>query len=284
MTAGGESSAEMRHEEMGGVRVDEGIGVGREANGGAVSAHSEGKVGVRRVVALAGMEIRLLLRNRTAVGTALVLPLLFGVCFAVLRNDTPWSFPIAMQVLSVLGLTVYVSVTTALAARRQDLTLKRLRCGEATDGQILAGVLAPPAVLGVVQGVLMVAIALVAGAPWPARPLAILAAIVGGAAVAVAVGLFTAAFTATPETAQLTTAPFFLATFAGTLWVLATPPAEVAPLMLAVPGAAVADLIRTGVEAPADGHPMWWPLLALAAWTAAAWPLGLRLFPWDRRS
>lgn len=239
---------------------------------------------MNRVLAVSRAESVLLLRNRTAAGTALALPLLFGAFFVVFRADaTDWAVPLTLQLIAALGLSVYLSTTTTLTARRQDLTLKRLRGGEAADAEILIGVLGPLAVLGVVQGVLMTAIAVIAGAPVPADPAALALAIVGGTATGLAVGLLTAAVTRSPETAQFTTAPYFFATFGGAIWVLATPPSEVGPLHLAAPGGVVGDLVRTGLSAPPGNHPLWWSVLAIAAWTAVAWALGLRRFRWDKR-
>ena len=42
-----------------------------------------------------------------------------------------------------LNLVVYYNLVTSLVARREDLVLKRLRTGEATDLEILAGTATP---------------------------------------------------------------------------------------------------------------------------------------------
>jgi ABC-2 type transport system permease protein len=234
---------------------------------------------VNRVAALARVELILLLRNKTAASMALVMPLVLGVVFAFLRNGDDWLAPITTQLLVVQALTVYVSTTTALVARRQDLSLKRLRSGEAAEPVILAGVLAPMVLLGLVQGTVLVGIALVAGAPMPADLVAMAAAIVCGTLVAAGAGLATSAVTATPETAQITTAPLVAAMLFGAMWVLST--AAPSPLRLAAPGAATAELVRAGME---GSRSVLVPIAVLAGWTVATVLLGLRYFRWEPRS
>ncbi|PPK66690.1 ABC transporter permease [Actinokineospora auranticolor] len=230
------------------------------------------------VLALSRAEVRQLLRNRTTAATALVLPLVMGALFSFTGGHPDWTFVLTAQLVSAQGLTVYISATTACAARRQDLSLKRLRTGELPDLTILLGVLAPFVVLGIVQCLVMSGVAFAAGAPAPANPAAFAIALVGGVAVNAAVGLLTASVTATPEAAQITTAPFFFAALGGGIWVLATDPAKVKEYMLLLPGGAVADLVR----GPALG--LWLPELSLVVWTAVAWTYGVRKTRWDRRS
>ncbi|GAA4417144.1 ABC transporter permease [Actinokineospora soli] len=238
---------------------------------------------MNRALALSRFEAILLLRNRTAAGMALAMPLVFGALFAISKPSEDWTVGLTLQLVGALGLSVYVTSTIVLTARRQDLTLKRLRGGESTDNEILAGTLAPLAAVGLVQGVLMTAIALIAGAPAPANPAALLLAIAAGISTGISAGLLTAAITSTPETAQFTTGPYFFATFAGALWTIATPAAEVQPWHLAAPGGAMAELARHGLTAPADARPLWWAVFAALAWTSGAWALGTRVFRWDRR-
>ncbi|CRK56393.1 ABC transporter membrane protein [Alloactinosynnema sp. L-07] len=231
------------------------------------------------MIALARIELLLLLRNKTTAAMALAMPLLLGVAFACLRNDGDWVAPVTMQVLVVHGLTVYVSTTTALVSRRQDLSLKRLRSGETAEPVILAGVMTPMLVLGLIQGALFVGIAMVAGAPLPKDLAAMAAAIVGGTLVAAGAGLATAAVTATPENAQITTAPLVAAMMGGAMWVLSTP----APSrwLLAVPGGATAELVRAGLD---GGRDPLVPIAVMIAWAGATVWLGRRYFRWEPRS
>lgn len=234
---------------------------------------------MNRVVALARIELVLLLRNKTAAAMGLAMPLVIGVAFAFIQGGGDWTGSITMQLLVVHGLTVYISTTTALAARRQDLSLKRLRSGEASEPVILAGVMAPMVVLGLVQGVLLPTVAVIAGAPMPRDFVAMAAAVVGGTVVAASAGLATASFTATAETAQITTTPLFAATFAGSMWMLSS--STVTPLMLAAPGGATAALVRAGLE---GGRPVWGAVVAMVVWTLGAVVVGRRYFMWEPRT
>ncbi|CAM5529271.1 hypothetical protein STENM327S_01650 [Streptomyces tendae] len=111
----------------------------------------------------------------------------------------------------VLVLVVYMGLVSALVARREELVLKRLRTGEATDLEILGGAALPSAAIALVQCVVLsVGGALVLDVPAPRRPdllvLGLLAAILLLAGLAAA----TTAMTRNVESAGLTTLPFFL--------------------------------------------------------------------------
>ncbi|MBM7775220.1 ABC-2 type transport system permease protein [Actinokineospora baliensis] len=226
------------------------------------------------VMALSRAELVQLLRNKTTASMALVLPIVLGVLFLFSPDGEPdwWKFALSMQLISAQGLTVYVCTTTVFAARRQDLSLKRLRSGELSDLAIISGVLAPFLVLGVAQCLLLTGVAFAFGAPAPANPAGLVLAIVGGVAVNAAVGLLTAAFSASAEAAQITTAPFFFLALGGAIWALSTD----SRWAVALPGGAVATLVGGGGD-------VLLPLLSMAAWTAVGWALGLRYARWDRR-
>lgn len=239
---------------------------------------------MNRVLALTRVELTLLLRNRTAAVTAVGFPIAFGLFFAFMPAEPGnWTMVLGLQLVAALGLSVYISTTSALTARRQDNTLKRLRAGESRDAEILLGILGPLVLLGIAQSAVMVAIVLAAGAPFPATPSAIGLAVLGGATTSVAVGVLTSVVTTTPEAAQFTTAPYFFASFGGLIWVLVTPAAEVEPWQLAVPGGAVAQLVRAGFTESPGQAALLLPVVALVAWTAVAWVLGLRRFSWTSR-
>ena len=74
---------------------------------------------------------------------------------------------------------VYYNLVTALVARREELVLKRLRTGETSDAEILAGTAAPAVAIAWGQ-ILIGAVAAVTafGMGLPANPLVVLAAIV----------------------------------------------------------------------------------------------------------
>ncbi|RZS43378.1 ABC-2 type transport system permease protein [Herbihabitans rhizosphaerae] len=236
---------------------------------------------------LSTVELKLLVRNKTVAVTAIALPLMFGAFLVANRDATAmhggWPAVVALQFVSLLGFTVYVSVTTTLAARRQDLYLKRLRSGEVSDGAILGGMMVPFAVLGVAQAVVILIYISVNGAPVPADPVALVLALIVGVAVSMAVGVVTSAVTATAEMAQITTAPFFFALLGGAIWAL-TNPGDVLPLI--APGGAVTDLVSRawddGGIAAHLGDAL--PALGISAvWVIVSVVAAGRLFRWEPR-
>ena len=236
--------------------------------------------GSRAVRTLAAAEARLIHRNKLVLVTALLLPLGIGVLIASDGEAGRWGEVVAMQLTMMLLFCVYATATTSLAARRRQLVLKRLRSGELSDAEILTGLLAPLFALAAVQALVLLACAVALGAPWPERPLALVAALGFGSLMAAGAALATAAFTASAELAQVTVTPFFFAAVAGAAWALSAEAGAVTPLMQATPGGALADLVRQGWEA---GGTPWPAIAALAAWTTAGAAVAKRCFRWEPR-
>ncbi|GAA0929240.1 hypothetical protein [Virgisporangium aurantiacum] len=233
---------------------------------------------------LAVAELKLITRSPLAAGTAILAPLAMG--FVLIGNgQLPVGMVVSMQLVGLLGFTPYAGATTTLAARRQQLVLKRLRTSPASDRAIIAGLLVPLATLVAVQAVVLVATTIAVTRSWPHAWWPIGLALVGGTALALALAFVTAAVTSGAEMAQLTTLPLFVALFGGSMWVLATAPGEVTWVMMAVPGAAVAQLVRLGWEGTALSFSTIAPPLVATAVTAAvsAW-LAARVFRWQPRS
>ncbi|MGM1065634.1 ABC transporter permease, partial [Saccharothrix sp. Mg75] len=225
------------------------------------------------VTALGTAELKLLLRNRTAATLAFLLPLAGGAYFALVKpGDGGWAAAIAFQLLFTLGFTVYLTATTALTARRQDLYLKRLRTSAASDAVVLAGLLLPVVLLAVAQTALLLGVSFAAGAPWPERPGLFLLAVVGGAAMSCAVAVLTSGVTSTAEMAQITTGPYFVALVFGS--VVATA-GEVDDWVAFVPGGAVGLLVRAAWGGPTGQVVL--ALVSLVLWTAAAHAASTRL-------
>lgn len=233
------------------------------------------------ITALGVAELKLLLRNRTAAALAVLMPLAMGAYFALAMDGerTGWTMVVTLQLVFSLGFTVYVTVTTALTARRQDLYLKRLRTGAASDAVVLTGVLLPVVLLGIAQAVVLLGLSVAAGAPLPARPDLLAAAVVGGVALSCAAGVCTSGVTNTAELAQITTAPFFFALVIGGLmgsggqvdvWVFLIPGSGLGTLTAAAWGG------PTGQVGPAA--------LSVVLWAVAATGLAARFFRWDPRT
>ncbi|PRY36080.1 ABC transporter permease [Umezawaea tangerina] len=230
------------------------------------------------ILALGRTELKLLLRNKTAAGIAVVTPLLIGAL--LLTNEVlEWTFTITVQLVLMLGFTVYMTVTTSLVARRQDLYLKRLRTGEASDATVVVGLLVPIALLGLVQTALLLGMSTAAGAPLPDRPLLLVLAVVGGVAMCCAAGVATTAITSTAELGQITTAPFFFTLFGGAAWTMVSDPVDLR--MLALPGGQIAELVKAAWGGSTEHVPV--AVAALAAWTAVGYFAATRVFRWEPR-
>jgi ABC-2 type transport system permease protein len=236
----------------------------------------------RAILALAGSEVRLLLRNRLVASTALLIPLATaaGIAATDIRYGDGWGGTVAFMVLSMLLLTVYISATTAVAARRSGLVLKRLRSGETPEWAILVGMLLPTLALSAIQSVLIAGMFLAFGAELPENPLIVFGAAVAGAVLCAAFALATTRVTATAEMAQLTTMPFFFAALAGAFWIVTKPVDDATTLMMINPGGAVMHLIRGGWDGGGDLLPAF---SALVVWIALGYEVAKRTFRWEPR-
>lgn len=229
------------------------------------------------VLALARAELKLLLRNKTVAVSSLLMPILVGLwAGSTLPDDAPpqaWAITLCLQLLMVLGFTVYFAVTAALASRREDLYLKRLRSGEASDAVILAGLLTPVVLLGVLQSALMLVISISMGAPVP-EPLPLLAALVLGMGLCLAAGVATSGRTSSSEQAQITTLPMFLALMGGVLV------AVVGPMWLLLPGGGIGGLIHHAVTGEGDALSS---AASLLVWIVLFSLLAKSWFRWEPR-
>jgi ABC-2 type transport system permease protein len=233
-------------------------------------------------------ELKLLVRSPLAASTAILAPLAMGLFFLFGdQNALPAGHAgvVTMQLLALLGFTPYAAATTVLAARRQQLVLKRLRTSPASEGAIVAGMVLPLALLVVVQSAAFVAMAIVTTGSAPRAWWALVLAVVGGTVLAVALAFVTAAFTSRPELAQVTTLPGFLALFMGGFAVAGVAVDEVPWALLAVPGAPIAQLVRLGWDgaglSPSTVVPSVAAMIVTAS--ASAWLAG-RVFRWQPRT
>ncbi|MER7013268.1 ABC transporter permease [Saccharopolyspora sp. NPDC000359] len=237
------------------------------------------------VLALGRTEWKLLSRNKAVLISATIVPLLLGF---VLANNVPadagplpWSVILGMQLLSVQGFTLYFTTTATLASRREDRYLKRLRSGEVPDAAILSGLLLPVVLLGLVQTVVVVGIAMAIGAPAPVNPVPVVLAVLLGFAMSLAAGAATSAWTKSSEQAQITTMPWFLVLIGGSVWVSVG--GENTPLAYLVPGGGVMDLVRLAMTGGGIGHAL--PATgALLAWTVVLTILARTWFRWEPRA
>jgi len=235
------------------------------------------------MIAIALSELRMLFRNRVVALSALAIPLGLGALL-VWRGETVAggaSSAALLQILIMAGMGVYVTATTTLAARRQTLTLKRLRSGTSSDPAVLAGLLLPVVVVNVIQiGVVLVALAATSTAPG--NTALVIGSVILTQLMLSGFALATAGVTTSPEHAQFTTLPVFLLVVGVGLWVSFTGLEELIWVKLALPGGAIAYLTTSGWNGTGGGE----VVLAVAfaiAWTLVAAFVASRMFRWEPR-
>lgn len=219
----------------------------------------------RRVAALARAETLQLRRTPMALVTAVVMPVALVLLFRVslppeVVGDRAelGAFIVIALTGSALILVVYYNLVTAVVARREDLVLKRLRCGELSDAEILAGTIAPGVLIAWAQILVgVVAAATVFDMAVPVNAVLVVVGIVLGTAVLVLLALASAALTRSVQSAELTTTPLLVVSLAlgGLMVPLHTLPEALQRAGQAMPLTPVVDLVRLGLTgATPDGE------------------------------
>lgn len=255
---------------------------------------------VPRVLGLARAELTLLRRNRMQMVTALLMPLAVPFLYVPIarQGGTPEALAAGLGTMFVIALLfiVYYNLLSAYVARRQDLVLKRLRTGEASDAAVLGATAVPALLVAALMIVVMSAISIpLLDLPLPQNPLVLVAGLVLGAAVMVPLALMTANITRTVEAAQVTCLPLMavLVIGAGAALPLELMPDWFVRLIGLVPSAPITELVRLGwlgidaSGAAVAGTELWTTLAAqsaiLLAWLALGlWFVGQH-FRWEPR-
>ncbi|QMU76775.1 ABC transporter permease [Streptacidiphilus sp. PB12-B1b] len=249
-----------------------------------------------RVRALGRAELTLLLRNRTALAVALLLPVGSVAAWRPAMGQLSGSGAIGQlnRQLTIGGIglvllyVVYYNLVTAYVARREERVLKRLRTGEPTDLEILAGTAVPAVAVALAQCLALVA----AGTALlhlglPRRPDLLLAALVLGIVMQVVLAAASSTLTRSVELAQLTTAPLLVlsAVGSGLLIPLASMPQLMGEVCRWLPLTPVLDLVRAGWVggAAAGPAPVLRDLGAALAWTLLSGYAVRRWFRWEPR-
>ncbi|MER6299184.1 ABC transporter permease [Kitasatospora sp. NPDC001539] len=258
----------------------------------------------RRLLALGRAETTLLLRNRTALFTALVLPLVLVTSLRSTLQKQAESNPgldvhsllVYGSVGMALAFVVYYNLTAAYVGRRGELVLKRLRTGEARDLEILLGTAVPSLTLGLLMAALIgIGGSLGLRLAVPVNPLLMLIGLGLALATMIALAALSSAFTRTVETAGITTLPVMLVMQLGSgLFVpLEVMPGRLADVCRLLPTTPAFQLIRLGWfgtdgSAAPTGFAGSWGAAAPHLATGTVW-LGLavwgavRYFRWEPR-
>lgn len=250
---------------------------------------------------LSRSEFTLLLRNRVLLVNALVMPLLFPVVILVIGRrseggltDVVVSSALEIFALFLLVFLVYYNLLSAYTTRRDELVLKRLRTGEATDNQILLGPAVPSFVLTAILIVVVGAIVVALGGGLPVNPLLLVGGLLGGAAMFAALALITSTFTRNAEAAQITSLPIMLLAMAGSSFLRGVVPESADSIIELTPMAAVLDLVNLGWMGTIDPEssplafadtfsPALKPVLVVAAWILGSIVIAKTHFRWEPR-
>ncbi|WP_114422563.1 ABC transporter permease [Nocardioides houyundeii] len=254
---------------------------------------------LNRTLGLARFNWLLMVRNRTTMLYAFVMPLVpLGLLFASGGDDpdpTSGAATIGTALFMALLFPGYYNVLSMFVSRRDEMVLKRLRTGEIRDLELVASMALPGAAITLAVAVLTVPIAWASGLDLPLNPILLLVAVLLSIVTFAAFAVWTAAWTKTAESAQLTSGPVLLLALAGLMG--AALPESWQRWFDLLPGAAVLDLTRIawfaqdGLDGTAGelsfletwSHAA--PSLGvLVAWTAVAVLLAVRSLRWEPRS
>ncbi|MBX6749448.1 MAG: ABC transporter permease [Micromonosporaceae bacterium] len=256
------------------------------------------RLALRRVWWLSRTEFTLFWRNKTAVVTALVLPAAMVVFYARIDASATGGISVNAYILTgavalMLLFVVYYNLVTAYVARREELVLKRLRTGEARDGEILAAGALPAAVVALAQTAVAVGIgAVLLDLPVPVNVVVLLVGLLGGIVVFALLAAASTAFTKTVEFAQISTLPVLMICVVGSgaLVPLSVLPDAAAAVLRFVPLAPVVDLLRLGWVGGPDGAGFLEafgragePVAILVGWIVVGWLALRRWFRWEPR-
>ncbi|MEV4873144.1 ABC transporter permease [Streptomyces syringium] len=247
-----------------------------------------------RMLAMGRAELLLLSRNKMALYVALLLPafMAWAMRNGISKID-PDDAGMSVNEIAMTGafgyillFVVYQNLVSALVARREELVLKRLRTGEANDMEILAGTALPSVAVALAQCVVL----LVAGIAWldlraVARPDLLLAGLVLGIVMSIALAAVTTVIAKTVESAQLVTSPLLLLSLMGSGLVVPLEifPDTVADVCRLLPLSPVVELVRGGWLGGTDTAEALRSLAIALAWTALSLFAVRRWFRWEPR-
>lgn len=234
-----------------------------------------------RFAVIALSELRLIVRNRTVLIGATLFPLALGGYLIYSRQDVGRSWPelVLLQVVFFTLFTLYLTITTTLATRRNELFLKRLRSGESSDAAILLGIVSPVIVLLAVQlGIVLIAM-LIAGISAPENPWPLAAGVLGFVAASAAMGILTGNVTPSAASAQATSLPFLAIAAGSAIWALFASDWYVA----LVPGGALTVLINAAYGSSASPHQIALAAGALLVWAVIPALIAYKTFRWEPR-
>jgi len=236
--------------------------------------------GASAPLAIGLAELRMLVRNRTVALSALLLPLAFGAMTFAFDVYGTGGMLAGVQTIGMVGLGVYVTATTTLAARRQSLHLKRLRSGSVSDAGIIGGLVLPIVAVSVAQ--LVIVLGVLAFREPPVHAWLLIVGVVVAEVMFAAFALATAGVSTSPEHAQYTTMPVLLITLGVAIWWSITGADDLLWIKRILPGGGLMELITVAWN---GGDLGLIPVLLAPTltWAAIAVAAAIRMFRWEPR-
>jgi ABC-2 type transport system permease protein len=234
-----------------------------------------------------GVELRLTARRGENLLAMLVIPIVVLVFFVSLGIPADAGEPVDFLLPGVLALAIVasglVNLGIATAYERQYGVLKRLGGSPLTRGQLVVAKLAAVLAFEVIQVALLIAIAaglLGWSPPGDPSPVLLVLAVVLGTAAFAGLGLLLAGTLRAEATLALANGLFLAVLLLGAVvQPLDRLPAPLAALAGLLPGAALADTLRSALGfAPAGGAA---PVVVLAVWAVALPLAAARSFRWE---
>lgn len=254
---------------------------------------------------VARLDLALLWRNRTALFTVFGLPVLFAAMLVPMKGqDIDGVDGALLQGTGHLGFflvfAVFMNLVNVFTARREDLTLKRLRGTALSDAEITGGSVLTAAAMYAVQALaLLVVLGLALGGRFPADPVLLLAGLAAGVAVFATLAFVISGITPNAEMAQLTVLPIMFGCMlgAGVMFPMDGLPEWLQQICRFVPLSPVVEITRTGyfgqdfydhaAHPPVGILEGWWTCLrsfcVLLFWAALGRGLATRWFRWEPR-
>lgn len=258
---------------------------------------------MRRIRALTRAEFLQFRRNTAVLANALIFPLAMpvGAYLIFRRQDETAAAATAIEIFLMMALlfVAFYSVLSMATNRRDEGVLKRLRCGQARDGEIIVSLAAPGALISLGLAVAVVAALAVLGAPPAVSMLPFLVALIEGIVLSVALALLTSSRTRNAEAAQITSLPVVMLAMVSLGSVRGMLPERIGQVIDRTPYALISDLAQLGWsgrtfamttggraalesgELLARAAPM---IGLLSVWTVVALVLIPRQMRWDDRA
>ena len=239
----------------------------------------------RMILAQAGLETRLLLRNGEQLLLTLVIPvlLLAGFSLGHLIKGTQVNFLVPGVIALAVMSTAFTSQAIATGFERRYGVLKRLGSTPLPRGGLIAAKTATVAGVEIGQAVIIVLVGLALGWKPHAQPAAaawiVLLVLAGTAAFSGLALLMAGTLRAEATLAAANLVYLILLGAGGILFPLSRFPAGAGQVLLLLPSGALSDGLRA-VLAHAAGLPVK-DLVVLVVWAAAGIALAARAFKWE---